>query len=121
VTNQRRFKPLFIYKIKILIKFFSIGYLKKTKQYFRRVLFMRQIMGIQIGNRENEALKVQELLTKNGCIIKTRLGLHESSESVCSITGLIILEFLPDKEAEIAALEQELAKLDSVVVKKMVF
>jgi len=82
---------------------------------------MRQIMGIQVGNRENEALKVQELLTKNGCIIKTRLGLHESSEELCSITGLIILEFLPNKEAEIAVMEKELAALDTIVVKKMVF
>ena len=82
---------------------------------------MRQIMGIQVGNRESEALKVQELLTKNGCIIKTRLGLHESSEELCSIAGLIILEFLPDKENEIAIIEKELAALDSIVVKKMVF
>ncbi len=82
---------------------------------------MRQIMGIQIGNRESEALKVQELLTKNGCIIKTRLGLHESSEVMCSITGLIILEFLPDKEAEITAMEKELAALDTIIVKKMQF
>ncbi|MEL7660602.1 hypothetical protein [Acetobacterium wieringae] len=82
---------------------------------------MRQIMGIQVGNRESEALKVQELLTKNGCIIKTRLGLHESSEEMCSITGLIILEFLPNKEADIAELEKELATLDTIVVKKMVF
>lgn len=82
---------------------------------------MRQIMGIQVGNRESEALKVQELLTKNGCIIKTRLGLHESSEELCSITGLIILEFLPDKEDEIAVMEKELAALDTIMVKKMVF
>ncbi|PKM60770.1 MAG: hypothetical protein CVU99_06475 [Firmicutes bacterium HGW-Firmicutes-4] len=82
---------------------------------------MRQIMGIQVGNRESEALKVQELLTKNGCIIKTRLGLHESSEELCSITGLIILEFLPDKDDEIAVMEKELAALDTIVVKKMVF
>ncbi|AWW28154.1 hypothetical protein ACIZ62_13460 [Acetobacterium carbinolicum] len=82
---------------------------------------MRQIMGIQVGNRESEALKVQELLTKNGCIIKTRLGLHESSEELCSITGLIILEFLPDKEDDIAVMEKELAALNTIVVKKMVF
>lgn len=82
---------------------------------------MRQIMGIQVGNRESEALKVQELLTKNGCIIKTRLGLHESSEELCSITGLIILEFLPDKEDDIAVMEKELATLNTIVVKKMVF
>ena len=82
---------------------------------------MRQIMGIQVGNRESDALKVQELLTKNGCIIKTRLGLHESSEQLCSIAGLIILEFLPDKEDEIAGLEKDLATLSTIVVKKMVF
>ena len=82
---------------------------------------MRQIMGIQVGNRESDALKFQELLTKNGCIIKTRLGLHESSEQLCSITGLIILEFLPDKEDEIAGLEKDLATLSTIVVKKMVF
>ncbi len=82
---------------------------------------MRQIMGIQIGNREEEASKVQDLLTKNGCIIKTRLGLHESSEESCSTMGLIILEFLPDKADEIKVMEKELEALKSVSVKKMVF
>lgn len=82
---------------------------------------MRQIMGIQVGNREEEALKVQELLTKNGCIIKTRLGLHESSEESCSTAGLIILEFLPNKDDDIKVMEKELEKLKSVSVKKMVF
>ncbi|WP_041668582.1 hypothetical protein [Acetobacterium woodii] len=82
---------------------------------------MRQIMGIQVGNRESEALKVQELLSKNGCIIKTRLGLHESSEELCSITGLIILEFLPDKDDEISKMENELNNLSSIIVKKMIF
>lgn len=82
---------------------------------------MRNIMGIQVGHRESEALKVQELLTKNGCIIKTRLGLHESSETSCSTSGLIILEFLPDKDADIAALEKDLAALGSILVRKMAF
>lgn len=82
---------------------------------------MKKIIGIQVGNRENEALKVQELLTKNGCIIKTRLGLHESSDALCTTSGLIILEFLPDKDAEIAILEKDLSALNSVVVKKMEF
>lgn len=82
---------------------------------------MRNIMGIQIGHRESEAVKVQELLTKNGCIIKTRLGMHESSETSCSTSGLIIIEFLPDKDAEIAQLEKDLATLDSIEVRKMAF
>jgi len=82
---------------------------------------MRIILGIQIGDREHEALKVQELLTKHGCIIKTRLGLHESGENLCSSKGLVILEFLPNKEDEIEAMESELSKLESVIVRKMAF
>jgi len=82
---------------------------------------MRVILGIQIGDREHEALKVQELLTKHGCIIKTRLGLHESGEGLCSSKGLVLLEFLPNKEVEIEAMEGELSKLESVIVRKMAF
>ncbi|MGV8906943.1 MAG: hypothetical protein ACOH15_10115 [Acetobacterium sp.] len=82
---------------------------------------MSNIMGIQVGNREHEALKVQELLTKYGCNIKTRLGLHESSDAQCSTSGLIILEFLPNKDAEILQLQKDLAALETVVVKQMIF
>lgn len=83
---------------------------------------MRIIMGIQIGDREQHAVKVQELLTKNGCLIKTRLGLHETVvEGFCSSKGLIILEFLPGKDSEVAEFEAELAKLDTVTVGKMTF
>lgn len=82
---------------------------------------MRVILGIQIGDREHEALKVQELLTNHGCIIKTRLGLHESGEGLCSSKGLVLLEFLPNKEDEIEAMESELSKLESVIVRKMAF
>jgi len=82
---------------------------------------MRQIMGIQVGDREHEALRVQELLTKHGCIIKTRLGLHESSAAHCSTSGLIILEFLPETDAEIAIMKKELATLESVLVRQMEF
>ena len=82
---------------------------------------MRNIMGIQVGNREHEALKVQELLTKYGCNIKTRLGLHEPSDAQCNTSELIILEFLPNKDAEIIQLQKDLAALDTVVVKQMIF
>ncbi|MDP2842070.1 MAG: hypothetical protein Q8O06_00335 [Acetobacterium sp.] len=64
---------------------------------------------------------VQELLTKNGCFIKTRLGLHESSDDLCSTSGLIILEFLSGSDTESEILEKELSTLSSVVVRKMEF
>lgn len=82
---------------------------------------MRTIMGIQVGDREHEAVKVQELLTKHGCFIKTRLGLHDASTVSCSSKGLILLEFLPDTQNEIDAIESELSLLESVTVRKMVF
>lgn len=82
---------------------------------------MRVILGIQVGEREHEAVKVQELLTKHGCIIKTRLGLHEASTVKCSSNGLILLEFLPDKDEEIQSMEIELSSLESVIVRKMIF
>ncbi len=83
---------------------------------------MRTIMGIQIGDREHEALKVQELLTKYGCLIKTRLGLHETAiEGQCSSKGLIILEFLSQQEDELAKFEHELSHLESVTVRQMIF
>lgn len=82
---------------------------------------MRVILGIQVGDREHEAVKVQELLTNHGCIIKTRLGLHEASTVQCSSKGLILLEFLPDKDEEIKLMENELSTLESVVVRKMIF
>ncbi|MBF4692357.1 hypothetical protein [Fusibacter ferrireducens] len=83
---------------------------------------MRVIMGIQVGDREQEAVKVQELLTKHGCIIKTRLGLHEASvEGQCSSNGLIILEFIQNKEDEIKAMITELSALESIKVEQMIF
>ncbi len=82
---------------------------------------MRTIMGIEIGHREEDALKVQRLLTDHGCSIKTRLGLHETAGNQCSSSGLILIEFAGGQDAEIGALEAELEKLSTVKVRKMEF
>lgn len=81
---------------------------------------MRTIMGIEIQNREELAVQVQGLLTKHGCVIKTRLGLHETG-NFCSPSGLIILEFAPDDKGEYDLLEKELNELDGVVARRMEF
>jgi hypothetical protein len=80
----------------------------------------RIIMGIQIGDREAEAIKVQELLTKHGCIIKTRLGLHEAG-NLCSSKGLVILEFISGKDEEVETLKKELSAIEDITVDTMVF
>jgi len=51
-----------------------------------------------MDNRVNNALNFQELLTRNGCKIRTRLGLHETSEDVCANDGLIVLQLCGEKE-----------------------
>ncbi len=81
------------------------------------------IMGIQIDTRSSDALEVQKLLGENGCIIKTRLGLHDASKEnqVCSPQGLVILEFVNGADKEIAELESALNEIKNVSVQKMEF
>ncbi len=51
----------------------------------------RIIMGVKVDHRHEDAPKVQQLLTDNGCFIKTRLGLHKATDdrNICSEDGLI--------------------------------
>ncbi len=79
-----------------------------------------RIMGVLVTNRLSDATKAQEILTKYGCNIKTRLGLHETSENFCSRTGLLILELVGDK-ATWDALGTELDAIEGIKVKSMDF
>ena len=81
---------------------------------------MRIILGIDINNREADAIKVQTLLTEYGCCIKMRLGMHDSNVG-CAPSGLIILEFFANMEDRIAELEGELKAIESVKVGRMEF
>lgn len=74
------------------------------------------VIGIRMNNRVSNAVKFQETLTRNGCMIKTRLGLHEVRETACSNDGLIILQPCGKKE-EIEQLVKELNALDGVRAK----
>ncbi len=65
------------------------------------------VMAIKLDKRTNNALKVQEVLTKHGCIIQNRIGFHEANENVCSDCGVIILTLL-DKPSEIDLLKSDL-------------
>ncbi len=78
------------------------------------------ILGIMVSERTKAAGKVQETLTRYGCCIKTRLGLHEATNDICSPNGLIILEMVGDV-TEIQKLEKELTGMEGVTVRKMVF
>lgn len=79
-------------------------------------MYCYYVIGIRVDNRVGNALKIQETLTKNGCIIKTRLGLHEVSETACSNDGLILLQPCGEKE-EIERLVADLNGLTGVRAK----
>ncbi|HKL11995.1 MAG TPA: hypothetical protein VJ907_00160 [Halanaerobiales bacterium] len=69
---------------------------------------------ILIDKRTDAALKVQEILTENGCIIKTRLGMHETSN--CAEEGLIFLN-VKGSEDNINELIKELDNIKRVDAK----
>lgn len=52
----------------------------------------KSILLILVGRRKDDAIKLQQILTAWGCIIKTRLGIHDGVLENCSDEGLIILE-----------------------------
>lgn len=59
---------------------------------------MKTILLILIGNRKQAAVQVQKILTGWGCMIKTRLGIHDGVMENCSDEGLLILELYGDRE-----------------------
>ena len=63
---------------------------------------------------------VQQVFTEFGCYIKTRLGLHEASDGVCSPNGLILLELVGDP-AKHKELVKKLGTLQGIEVKEMIF
>ncbi|KAB2838982.1 MAG: hypothetical protein F9K45_10660 [Melioribacteraceae bacterium] len=70
----------------------------------------KTILLILIGKRKEEAVKVQQILTAWGCIIKTRLGIHDGVLDNCSDEGLLILELYGTKEQK-----EELARKVAVL------
>ena len=64
----------------------------------------KTVLLILIGKRKEEAVKVQQILTAWGCIIKTRLGIHDGVLENCSDAGLLILELhgTEDQKNELA-------------------
>jgi len=77
-------------------------------------------MGILITDRMTEATQLQKILTEYGCLIKTRLGLHEVTDKACSKKGLLILELIGGKD-EWTKLETAARGVEGIEVKYMDF
>ena len=76
------------------------------------------IMAILRENRVETATKVQEVLTRNGCNIRFRLGLHDAGVDTCSNSGLILLQVCGEK-ADAEKLQADLQSVPNVKAKLM--
>lgn len=76
----------------------------------------KNVILILVSNRSKSAVSVQKLLTEYGCIIKTRLGIHDGVENVCSECGLVMIE-LAGSEKKAKDLYNKLAKIKGVSAK----
>ncbi|MCD6102649.1 MAG: hypothetical protein J7J68_01600 [Thermotogaceae bacterium] len=74
---------------------------------------IRTVMAVLVENRKETAEKVQKILTGWGCLIKTRLGLHDGVLDNCSDAGLIILELVGNSEQH-KELSEKLNRLPGV-------
>ena len=50
------------------------------------------IFGIHISQRTENVPAVQAALTKYGCNIRTRLGIHDADATSCSPSGLVLVD-----------------------------
>jgi hypothetical protein len=57
----------------------------------------KSVLLVLVDHRKRSAVKVQKVLTAWGCLIKTRLGIHDGVLNHCSDTGLLILELVGEK------------------------
>ena len=80
---------------------------------------MAFIIGVKLGNRVDSAVEFQRILTKYGCIIKTRLGLHDVSENKCSPQGVILMEIIDEETGK--KFEEELKNIEGAQVQTMNF
>lgn len=75
---------------------------------------MTTIIGVKLENRILNSLDFQKVVTKFGCQVKTRIGLHEANDTKCATDGIVLLEVI----GETAEFEKELAKFGKVLTMK---
>lgn len=73
------------------------------------------IMLIKLDQRMQKAVDLQAVLTKYGCIVSMRLGMHEAGDQ-CSNQGLILLQLVGEKK-QIKEFERDLNKVEGVTCK----
>jgi len=78
----------------------------------------KTVIAILVSHRNQAAANVQKVLTGWGCMIKTRLGIHEGILDDCSEKGLIILDLVGEEEKK-EELVRKLNTLSGVSAKRV--
>ena len=78
------------------------------------------IVAIHITNRVKQASLVQNLLTKYGKYIKTRIGLHEATGKTAAPNGIILLELVKSERC-VKTLLASLNAIEGVEAQCVVF
>lgn len=73
----------------------------------------KTVMVVLISHRNDAAAKVQAVLTGWGCMIKTRLGIHEGVQESCTEKGLLFLDLVGESE-KLSELERKLNVIKGV-------
>jgi riboflavin synthase len=81
-----------------------------------RLAMSYNIIAMTLKGRSDNAVKVQHVLTENGCQIKARIGLHDGTGDACSNEGLIILQVC-GSDKDIKSLMDGLNAIDGVNAK----
>ena len=80
---------------------------------------MKTIIGIKLNNRTISSSEFQNILSEFGCIIRTRIGLHDVDCGVCSNNGVILLEVINDEK--VPKLQKALCQISNIEIHQMVF
>ena len=57
---------------------------------------MTTIVGVKLTDRAESSIEFQQILTKYGCSIRTRIGLHHTENGVCTNNGIVLLDLAED-------------------------
>ncbi len=78
------------------------------------------ILAVHITNRMKQVSRVQEILTRYGKNIRTRIGLHEANGRAASPAGVIVLECVSAPRS-FAALQKDLDAVQGIETQAIVF
>ena len=79
------------------------------------------IIGVNVPSFAKNSGEIQKIFSEYGCSIRTRLGLHDVAEGVCSTNGVILIEFVGGEKMADEMIAKLMAANPDLEIKKMVF